>query len=142
MGLEIGLPITRRIFFQRNRRAATRSAGRKECSGNQLADDVAVNVSQAEVAAGVTIGQSLVVEPEKTQDRGVQVVHVHLVLDGVPAELVGAPEPDAELEAASALAFEFGMTFSAGAEAPMRGVTAGVGTARELAAVLALPTAK
>ena len=47
------------------------------------------NVGQAEVAAGVTVGEPLVVEAEQVQDRGVQVVHVDAVLDGAEAELVG-----------------------------------------------------
>ena len=52
--------------------------------------DVAVDVGQAEVAAGVAVGQPLVVEAEQVQDRGVQVVDVDLVLDGVVAVVVGA----------------------------------------------------
>ena len=42
------------------------------------------------VAAVAEEGQPLVVEAEQVQDRGVQVVDVDLVLDGVEAELVGA----------------------------------------------------
>ena len=43
-------------------------------------DDLAVDVGQAKVAAGVPVGQPLVVEPQQVQDRGVQVVDVDLVL--------------------------------------------------------------
>ena len=48
-----------------------------------------VDVGQAEVAAGVAVGEGLVVEAEEVEDRGVEVVDVDLVLDGLEAELVG-----------------------------------------------------
>ena len=48
-----------------------------------------MNIGQAEIAAGVAVGESLVVEAEQVQDRGVQVVDVDLVLDRVEAEFVG-----------------------------------------------------
>ena len=58
-------------------------------SANQLLDDLAVDVGQPEVAAGVAVGELLVVEAQQMEDRGVQVVDVDLVLDGLEAELVG-----------------------------------------------------
>ena len=54
-------------------------------------DHVAADVGQAEVAALELVGQPLVVDAEQVQHRGVQVVDVDDVLDGVVAELVGAP---------------------------------------------------
>ena len=48
-----------------------------------------MDVGQAEVAAGVAVGELLVVEAEQVQDRRVQVVDVDLVLDRLEAELVG-----------------------------------------------------
>ena len=48
-----------------------------------------MHVGQAEVAAGVAVGELLVVEAQQVQDRGVQVVDVDVVLDGLEAELVG-----------------------------------------------------
>ena len=47
-----------------------------------------MHVRQSEVAAGVAIGKSFVVESEQVQDGGVQVVDVNLVFDGREAELV------------------------------------------------------
>ncbi len=38
---------------------------------------MAVDVGQAEVAAGVAVGELLVVEAQQVQHRGVQVVDVH-----------------------------------------------------------------
>ena len=58
-------------------------------SGQDFADDVAVDVGQAEVAALEAVGQLGVVEAQQVQDRGLQVVDVDAVLDGVEAELVG-----------------------------------------------------
>ena len=43
-------------------------------SGDDRPDHLAVDVGEAEVAAGVAVGQPLVVEAEQVQDRGVEVV--------------------------------------------------------------------
>src|SRR3954471_18786735 len=47
------------------------------CSRQDVGDHVAVNVRQAEVTAAVVERESLVVETEQVQDRGVPVVDVH-----------------------------------------------------------------
>ena len=47
--------------------------------GQDLVDNVAKNVGQAEISARVAVGQLLVVEPQQVQHGGVQVV-------GVPSE--------------------------------------------------------
>ena len=47
------------------------------------------DVGQAEVAALEAEGELQVVEAEQVQDRGLQVVDVDAVFDGVEAELVG-----------------------------------------------------
>src|SRR5271165_5970323 len=52
-------------------------------------NDVAVNVGEAVVAAGVAKGQPLVVEAHHVQDGRVQVVDVNLVFHGMPTEFVG-----------------------------------------------------
>ena len=51
-----------------------------------------MHVGQAEVAALEAEGELRVVEAEQVQDRGVQVVNVDAVLDGVEAEVVGLAE--------------------------------------------------
>ena len=51
-------------------------------SRQDLARHAAAHVGQAEVAAAVAVGQPLVIEAHQVQDRGVQVVDVHAVLDG------------------------------------------------------------
>ena len=51
-----------------------RSGASREGSGQDVVHHPAVDVGQAEVAAGVAVGQPLVVEAEQVQDRGVQVV--------------------------------------------------------------------
>src|SRR3954447_3951653 len=78
-----------------------RSGASREGSGQDLVHHPAVDVGQAEVAAGVAIRQTLVVEPEQVEDRGVQVVIVHLVLDRGEPELVGPAVADAPLHAAA-----------------------------------------
>ena len=44
---------------------------------NQLLHHLAMHIGQPEVAAGVAIGELLVIEAEQLQDRGVQIVDVH-----------------------------------------------------------------
>ena len=60
-----------------------------------------MHVGQAEVAAGVAVGELFVVEAQQVQDRGVQVVDVDLVLDRLEAELVGRAVDVAALDAAA-----------------------------------------
>ena len=79
---------------------ASRSAtGRFETSREDRLVDDSLDVGQPHVAAGVAIGQALVVEPEQVEDRRVQIVHVHRVLDGLVAELVGLAVGDPWLDA-------------------------------------------
>ena len=59
------------------------------------------HVGQAEVAAGVAVGELFVVEAQQVQDRGVQVVDVDLVFDGGEAEFVGGAVDVAALDAAA-----------------------------------------
>src|SRR6476660_2812468 len=79
----------------------------KNVLGNQLVDDLAVDVGEAEIAARIAIGETLVVKTHELQDGGVQVVDVHRILGGTEAEFVGrsvglatfdaaAGEPDGE----------------------------------------------
>ena len=51
-------------------------------------NDFAGDVGQAEVAAGVAVGEPGVVQAHQVQDGGVQVVHVDFVDDGGVAEFV------------------------------------------------------
>ncbi len=60
-----------------------------------------MHVGQAEIAAGVAVGQPFVVEAQQFQERGVQVVYVDLVLDGLEAEFVGGAVHLAAFDAAS-----------------------------------------
>ena len=48
-----------------------------------------MHVGQAEVAAGVAVGERFVVEAQQVEDGGVQVVDVDRLLDGFEAEFVG-----------------------------------------------------
>ena len=58
-------------------------------SRDDLVGHFAGDVGQAVVAAGVAVGEPLVVEPEQVQDRGVEVVDVDPVLGDGDAVLVG-----------------------------------------------------
>ena len=64
-------------------------------------DDFAVHIRESKRAALVAIGQSLVVEAQQIQHRGVQIVHVHRLLDDVVAKFIRAAVRDALLHAAA-----------------------------------------
>ena len=58
-----------------------------------------MNVGEPARCAVVVIGEPFVVEAEQVEDRGVEVVDVDHVLDGLVAELVGGPEAEPMLDA-------------------------------------------
>ena len=62
--------------------------------GQDLPDHVAVDVGEPARRAVVVVGEPLVVEAEQVEDRGVEVVDVDDVLDGLVAELVGRAEAE------------------------------------------------
>ena len=51
--------------------------------------DFTVHISQAEVASAIPEGQFFVVDSHQVQQRRVEIVDVHFLLGGVPAEVVG-----------------------------------------------------
>ena len=58
-------------------------------STDQALDDIPVHVGQPEVAALEAIGQPRVVKAHEVQDRGLEIVDVHPVVDGVVSQVVG-----------------------------------------------------
>ena len=60
-----------------------------------------VHVGQAEVPAGVAVGELLVIEAHELEDGRLQVVNMDLVLDGLEAKLVGGADRLAALDAAA-----------------------------------------
>ena len=52
-------------------------------------DDMSVDIGEAEIPAGVSVGEVFVVEPHEVQDGGVEIVNVHLVFDRRETEFVG-----------------------------------------------------
>ena len=58
-----------------------------------------MHVGQAEVAAGVAVGQAFVVEAQQVQQRGVQVVDADAVLDGAETEFVSRAVGQAPFDA-------------------------------------------
>ena len=62
-----------------------------------------MHVSEAEVAAIVTVGELLVIKPELMQNGGVKVVHVHFTLHGMMTVLIGVAVGDAGIKAVGML---------------------------------------
>lgn len=60
-----------------------------------------MDVGEAEVAAGVTVGETGVVEAELIEDGRVEVVHVDLILNGFETEIVGGAVGDAAFDASA-----------------------------------------
>src|SRR5690242_13234040 len=63
--------------------------------------DPAMYVGETVVAAGVAIGEPLVIQTQEMQDRRVEVVNRHAPLDGVPTEVVGRAVVHAAANAAA-----------------------------------------
>src|SRR5438552_978285 len=75
--------------------AASRSLGKN------FVHDSSVNIRKPEIAAGVAIGQLLMVEAEQMQHGGVQVVDVDLILHGEVTVIVRLAVTEAWLHAAA-----------------------------------------
>src|SRR5262245_49281568 len=81
--------------------AQERSSSGTVASRQQLADDLAGDVRQAKVAALEAHSQAEMIQSQKMQDGGLQIVDVDAVLGGTEAEFVGGAESDAGLDAAA-----------------------------------------
>ena len=57
----------------------------------------AVDIGQTEVTAGVAVGQSFVVETHEVQNRRVQVMNVHRVLDSLKTKFICRSVDDSPL---------------------------------------------
>ena len=66
-----------------------------------LVDDFAVDVGEAEIAAGVAVGELFVVEAEEVQHRGVEVVDVDGLVGGLEAEFIRRAVDRAAADAAA-----------------------------------------
>jgi hypothetical protein len=64
-------------------------------------DNVSVNVGQAKISTLETEGQLCVVEAEQMQDRGVEIVDVHGVLNRIEPKFIGATMHMAFLQTAT-----------------------------------------
>ena len=73
---------------------------------NDFPDNPPVHVGQPEISSRVAIRELLVIESQKMENRGVEVMNVHLVIRCGKAELVGgtvdvpprAPPPASHIE--------------------------------------------
>ena len=57
-------------------------------SGDDITDDVAVNVGQSKIASVVAVGEAGMIEAEEGEHSGVHVMDMNLVLDGPGAEFI------------------------------------------------------
>ena len=70
-------------------------------SGNDGTHHLTLNIREAEVAAGITISEALMINAHEVEDRGVKVVGADGILYRREAELVGAAMHRAALDAAT-----------------------------------------
>jgi hypothetical protein len=75
-------------FVAARRRLSTFTLGGQ--SRQDVGDDVAVHIGEAEVAVSVAVGQSFVVQPAQMQDGGVQIVHRADVRHSMDTKLIFA----------------------------------------------------
>src|SRR6266567_35295 len=68
--------------------------------GHDVMDDLPGSVGQPEITPAVGVGELQVVYAEQIEDSGVEIVHVHGLLHGLIAEVVGGAVCDAALDAA------------------------------------------
>ncbi len=71
------------------------------CLCDEVVDDMAVDIGEAEVASGVAVGEFGVVEAEELHDGGLEVVDVDAVLYGLEAEVVGGAVDGSGFDAAA-----------------------------------------
>lgn len=102
------------LVFQRCRRQASKDDVTYSESGNtmdgesyprnsrqDLSKDRAVDVGQAKVTSGMTVGQLSVVHPQQMQNRGVKVVHIDLIPNNLPAHIIGRAVNDSPFDSAT-----------------------------------------
>ena len=58
-------------------------------SGQELFDDMSVDIGEAEVTPGVVIRQTFMVEAQQVKDGGLKVMDVNLISGDVEAEVIG-----------------------------------------------------
>src|SRR5436190_1017483 len=66
-----------------------------------LADDLAVHVRQAEVAAAEAVREAQMIQAHKVQQRRMQIVNRDAILDGAMSDLVGGTVARAPSDAAT-----------------------------------------
>ena len=72
-----------------------------KASNQDLLNNLAVNIGQAEVTAAIAIREPFVVESEKMESRGMQIMHVRAFLDRFEPELVRGAVGHTTLDAAA-----------------------------------------
>ena len=98
--------------------------------GENFSHHMTMHIGQTKIPAVITIGQLLMIQPHLMQQRGMQIMHVHLILHGIVAKLIGSAMNMTRLESAAGEpgGEAAGVVVSAGA------VLFGVGGSAELAA--------
>src|SRR3954462_4707420 len=71
-------------------------------SGDDVVDHGTGHVGEAEIAAAVAIGQLRVIDAEQVEDRRVEIVNVHRLVDRLEAEVVGGAVTHPPLDPAPA----------------------------------------
>ena len=87
-------------------------------SGEDFSDDLAADIRQSEIPAGMAKRQSLMIQPQERKDRRLQVVNVDGVFDDMKSEIVGRAVNDARLDPAAGHPHRESLRMMVAAQAP------------------------
>src|ERR1700679_1766322 len=73
----------------------------RELSGNDIVYHVSGYVRQAEISSTITVGKLGVIDTHQVENGGVQVVHMHPLIDALPPEIIGGAIGHPALHAAA-----------------------------------------
>ena len=81
--------------------AITSSRKKTLLSSQNVVDDMSVDICETEISTLETIDEFLVVNPEEVEHRGMEVVDMDDIFNGVVSQFVGVPVADAAFDSAT-----------------------------------------
>jgi len=107
--------------FQTPRSCTPDNIGRTGRLRQQIVHNFSVDVGESEIAAGVVVGQPLVVEAEGVEDGCLDVMHMERILDNMEAKVVGGAIRDARFDSAAGHPHREGLRMMVASRTPPQG---------------------